>query len=124
MPKRENKDAAPQSQGFIHALMHELLIQATEEDVKLCAAAILSLIRTFPDIGSRLKFLLHGTFTPEGGLFDTNMLAFLQNREPDTIRKWAETRDVPVHKTGKQNSYRGADVVAAARMSGGAEDVA
>lgn len=77
--------------------------------------AAVELGRGLANLVKRFTIACHGAYTPEFGMFDTFMLAALQNREVDTVRKWCESKSVPLRKAGRPNSFKGADVIEAAR---------
>ena len=122
MPKRENKDAAPVRQGGVWGILDEAANRLDPECREKCVAATAELMGHYPEVLKRIGWMLQGTYTPEQGMYDLMMLAGLQGRDPETIRRWAEANSVPLHKAGRANSYRGEDIVRAARVNGEVED--
>lgn len=87
-------------------------------------AAAVELGRGLATLVKRLGWACLGQWTPAAGMFDTFMLAALQNREPDTARKWCEANEVPLRKAGRTNAFTGADVIEAARSARHGEETA
>ncbi|MCC7422289.1 MAG: hypothetical protein IT428_18580 [Planctomycetaceae bacterium] len=84
--------------------------------------AAIELGRGLARLVQRFAWGLQGTFTPEGGMFDTFMLAMFQDRDPNTILRWCKEHDVPLRKAGRPFSYKGSEIVDAARGASDGEE--
>lgn len=115
MRQKKKESATPDTPS----IGSKLAIVAASCLAELSDDAAMELGRGLATLLKRFSWATQGSFTPESGLFDTFMLAAFQNRDPETVRRWCEDREITLRKTGRPNSYKGSEVIEAAR---GADD--